>query len=547
MVPAEGSIARVASGASADRIRDAGLRIEWARRFMPVAGTLASELATDGAVRGIRIGISMVLEPKTANLALFLRNAGAIVSVYAHPAETDDAVAEALRGEGIPVDARSDASVAEAHELALAFLDRSPQILLDDGSHLIRLAHRERPELLEHMIGAAEETTSGLRPLREMQEAGALRLPVIAVNDARTKTLFDNGYGTGQSCVFTIIDLLDPLRATWRVGDDGPRSGDDRSRSSREDGSLRSGEEGIVSSGADGSLCSGEDGSLYGKTVVVVGFGPVGEGVARNAAAFGANVIVVEHDPVRALEAMFAGYRSKPLIEAVRSADLVISATGVADTISLAVLESCAVADAGANADTNANAGTANADSANADNANADAGTNASARAHPGAPVVVAVAGGVPQEVAVDAAVAAGAIRQTIGRKVETFTFPGGRRVVILDDGGCINVTAGEGNPIEIMDLSFAVQLAAVGTLVGGASPDRSQTMRDNVREKVESLDPGVHAISSDLDGRIARIALAQLAEVHLAEVHLADAHRADAHLTDTHLTDGGDVSGAKS
>ncbi|CAN5219143.1 adenosylhomocysteinase [soil metagenome] len=381
-------------------------RIEWARSFMPVSAALAAELADSGLSTGIRIGISMVLEPKTAVLALLLRDAGAIVTVFAHPDETDDAVADALRESGIPVFANSAADAAEHRALALAFLDERPQLLIDDGSHLIRLAHTDRPELLDQLIGTAEETTSGLTPLRIMADLGLLRVPVVAVNDARSKTSFDNRYGTGQSCLFTILDLLDPLEPDLDVA---------------------------------------------GRTIVVAGFGPVGEGVAHHTRALGAHVIIAEIDPVRELQARFAGYRTMPLLDAVRQADIVVSATGVRDTISADVLAACAEGAA------------------------------------------IAVAGGVEQEVAIDAVVSAGATRQTVSRKVEQVALPGGTNVLLLDDGGCINVTAGEGNPIEIMDLSFAVQLSAIRHLREG-----------------EPLSPGVHPLPRALDDRVAALALGE-------------------------------------
>jgi adenosylhomocysteinase len=379
-------------------VDDARGRIRWARRFMPTTAAITREIAEAGLIDGLRVGLSMVLEPKTAVLALALKDTGADVTVFAHPDETDDAVATALRDEGIAVFARSDADPGEHRESALAFLDTRPQLLIDDGSHVIRLAHTDRSEALDSIIGAAEETTSGLRPLRLMAAEGELRIPVVAVNDARSKTLFDNRFGTGQSCVFTILDLLD-LDAAER-------------------------------------------------TVVVAGYGHVGEGVAHHARALGATVIVAELDPVRALQASFAGHRVMPLIEAVREADIVISATGARDTISLEVLRACSTGAA------------------------------------------VAVAGGVPQEVAIDAAVSAGATRQTIGHKLERFQFSGGSSVIILDDGGCINITAGEGNPIEIMDLSFAVQASALRYLVDHA------------------LTPGVYPLPTDADDAVAAISL---------------------------------------
>jgi adenosylhomocysteinase len=301
----------------------AAARIAWARRFMRTAEGIASRLGVDGTVRGLRVGLSMVLEPKTAVLALILREAGADVSVFAHPDETDDAVAAALTAQGLRVFAHSAAGPAEHRALADAFLAERPHVLVDDGSHVIRLAHETAPETLGTMIGAAEETTSGLRPLRAMADEGRLRIPVVAVNDARSKTLFDNRYGTGQSCLFTILGLTDL--------------------------------------------------DLAGSTVVVAGYGHVGEGVAHHAHAFGATVVVAELDPVRALAASFDGFRVAPLAEAAASARLVISATGVRDTISVPVLRACAPE------------------------------------------AVIAVAGGVPQEIAIDEAVAGGAVRETIG------------------------------------------------------------------------------------------------------------------------------------
>jgi len=387
----------------------ADARLRWARRAMPVSRAVAGELRDGGLLRGTRVGVAMVLEPKTAVLSLLLRDAGAEVVVYAHADETDDAVADALRRAGLPVFAESTATTARQKDLALAMLDTRPHILLDDGAHLIRLAHQERPDLLPTMLGAAEETTSGLRPLRVMAARGALGIPVVAVNDARTKTFFDNRYGTGQSTVFAVLDLVD-------------------------------------------GLTSGAHRVQPGGSAVVAGYGHVGEGVALVLRALGFTVTVAETDPVRALQALFAGYAVAPLVDAVREAEVVISATGVADTISLDVLRACA----------------------------------------PDA--VVAVAGGVEHEVALDAAVAAGATLRTVGRKAERLTFPGAASgPVVLDRGGCINITAAEGNPVEIMDLSFAAQLGAVRMLLEHG---------DELERAVVPIDPAV-------DEATARAALA--------------------------------------
>lgn len=398
----------VSTGREPERDPAATARIRWARRSMPVSRAVAAELRDGGLLRGTRVGVSMVLEPKTAVLSLLLRDAGAEVVVYAHADETDDAVAQVLREAGLPVHASSTASLAEQHRLALAMLDTRPHVLLDDGSHLIRLAHQERPDLLPTMLGAAEETTSGLRPLRTMAERGTLGIPVVAVNDARTKTFPDNRYGTGQSTVFATFDLVD-------------------------------------------GLPSGAHRVRPGGSAVVAGFGPVGEGVAQVLGALGMRVTVAEVDPVRALQARLAGYAVAPLVDAVRDADLVVSATGVADTIDHDVLRACA---AGA---------------------------------------VVSVAGGVDHEVATADAATAGAATTPEAPHVDRLTWPDGHHVVVLAGGSGVNTSAAEGNPVEVMDLSFAVQLGALRMLL----------------ERGDELERAVVPVDPAVDEATARAALA--------------------------------------
>jgi adenosylhomocysteinase len=372
-------------------------RIDAAARQMPVVRSTASRLARSGVLAGRRVGICLVLEPKTAVLALELARAGAAVSVYGHPEETDAAVAAALAARGIAVFA--DPDPGREAELADQFLAQQLHLLVDDGSRLIRRL-ASRPEWATQLIGAAEETTSGLLALREGEE---LPFPVVAVNDAGSKLFFDNAHGTGQSCLFTILDLL--------AGDD--------------------------------------PWPLAGRTVVVAGFGPVGEGFARHAHALGADVLVADPDPVAELRARFAGYRTGGLPELVALADLVVSASGRPHTITPRVLAACA----------------------------------------PGA--VVAVAGGVPDEVDWAAVVAAGGTLRPVRDHVEDLVLADGTTVRLLDRGGCINCTAGEGNPIEIMDLSFGVQLEALETLVDGRLP------------------AGIHPLPRARDRAVAALALA--------------------------------------
>ncbi|MDR2998800.1 MAG: adenosylhomocysteinase [Microbacterium sp.] len=362
-------------------------RVDSAGAHMPVSALVAARLREEGLVRGIRIGIAMVLEPKTAQLALLLRDAGAEVAVYAHPDELDVDVARVLRARGIPVDGDPALAGAAERAAAIAFLRRGFDLLLDDGSHLIRLAHEEG--LAGTLRGAAEETTSGLTPLRVMQREGLLRIPVIAVNDAAMKTSFDNRYGTGQSCVFAIADVLDAA--------------------------------GI---------------GLRDQPAVVIGYGPVGEGVAAHLRALGAEIAVAETDPVRALRAAHDGFRIGPLAELAPGA-LVISATGAPHTV--------------------------------------DAATLRAAR-------IVAVAGGVPGEVDVDSSSLVSA-----GEHLDH----AGDGALLIARGGCVNLAAAEGNPIEIMDLSFAVQLGAVEQLL------------------TAGLAAGVHAFPAEADAAIAQAALA--------------------------------------
>ncbi|MDQ1075780.1 MULTISPECIES: adenosylhomocysteinase [Microbacterium] len=375
-------------------------RIDWARAHMPVTVVLAERLRRAGTVAGVRIGVSDVLEPKTAAVALALAEAGAEVTVTSAGRNTDDEVAAALAHAGLAVYARADAGRSEDRENALALLDHRPEVIVDDGASTIRLVHLERPDVGAEMRGATEQTTSGVRPLRRMHAEGALRIPVIAANDARSKSLFDNRHGTGQSVVFAVADVANR--------------------------------------------------SLRGATVVVVGYGRVGSGIAEHAAALGARVIVTETDPVAALQAAFAGFPVRTLAQAAAEADIVISATGIRHTVDVAHLDALP---SGA---------------------------------------IVAVGGGVSQEIALDAARAAGAIEIARDGAVSTLRMSSGSLVHVLDDGNCLNVSAAEGNPVQIMDLSFGVQLASVEYLL-----------------TTPGLGAAVHELPRGADDEVAAIALA--------------------------------------
>ena len=377
-------------------------RIAWARMHMPVTEAAVRRIAH--LLPGRRIGLALVLEPKTAALALMLSEAGAEVSVFGHASETRDDVADELRREGLKVFADSQASPEQEEVLAREFLAENIEYLLDDGSHLIRMAHdpKRAPTALSAMIGAAEETTSGLRPLRHFP----LSIPVIASNDARSKTLFDNAYGTGQSCWTTVLDIIDP---------------------------------------------DGLGAPIPGMKVGIIGYGDVGKGCARFARALGARVSVVELDPVRALQARMDGFTVASLSEVAARAGMLISATGEPSTIPLNALEALP------------------------ENA------------------IVTVAGGVVGEVEIDEALAAGwTLSEAADPHVQRLTDPKGKSLRLLEKGEGINYTAGEGNPIEIMDMSFGVQVAALTELLTHG----------------DKLDPGLHNLPIQADNAVAQAAL---------------------------------------
>jgi adenosylhomocysteinase len=278
-----------------------------------------------------------------------------------------------------------------------------PNVVIDDGANFARLLVMERPALLPHLIGVAEETTSGVRAFQAMQAARELPFPVVAVNDSQLKTRFDNRHGTGETCVATTLELL-------------------------------------------GASC------LAGARVAVMGYGPVGEGFARRARALGARVTVVELDPVRALEARFAGFGVARAAEALPAASMVVSATGVRHTLPLDLLR------------------------------NLPNGCR------------VVVIGGIANEVALDQVVAAGgAILPGEKDGISQLRVPQGPTLTLLAAGDGVNYAAGPGNPIEIMDLSFAVQILAVEHLLRNRNTLPNQVLR----------------LGPDADRRIATLALA--------------------------------------
>jgi len=278
-------------------------RIEWAWQEMPVLRALHDEFGRDRPLQGLRISGCLHITTETANLARVLHAGGAeVVLCASNPLSTQDDVAAALVERlGIPVFARHGEDTRTYYRHIEAAIAHDPQITLDDGADLISSLHRKHPDRLAGILGGTEETTTGVIRLRAMAADGALRYPVIAVNDAMTKHLFDNRYGTGQSALDGVIRATNIL--------------------------------------------------LAGRNFVVVGYGWCGRGIALRARGHGAHVIVTEVDPLRALEATMDGYRVLPLREAARIADFIVTATGdkhVVDAEHLAVArDGCVLANAG--------------------------------------------------------------------------------------------------------------------------------------------------------------------------------------------------------
>lgn len=278
-------------------------RIEWALSEMPVLNGLMQQLAVDRPLDGIKISGCLHITTETANLARALQAAGAdLVLCASNPLSTQDDVAAALvENYHIPVFAIQGEATEVYYQHIQAALDHQPVITMDDGADLVSKMHQSRPELLTNMIGGTEETTTGVIRLRAMAKDQALKFPIIAVNDAMTKHLFDNRYGTGQSALDGIIRATNIL--------------------------------------------------LAGKTFTVVGYGWCGRGVALRAMGHGAHVIVTEVDPLRALEASMDGYRVMPLMEAARQSDFILTVSGDKHVIDKAHMEvmkdGCVMANAG--------------------------------------------------------------------------------------------------------------------------------------------------------------------------------------------------------
>ncbi|URN50197.1 adenosylhomocysteinase [Methanobrevibacter sp. TLL-48-HuF1] len=344
-------------------------KIEWVQRHMPVLEHIKKEYEETQPFKGITIGSCLHLEPKTINLGLTLQAGGAEVAMTGcNPLSThDDAVAGAA-DLGLNIYGWRDQDDEEYYQTINMVLDHKPDIIIDDGADMIMVLHNERTDVLKHIKGACEETTTGVHRLEAMHKDGALKFPVVAVNDAYTKYLFDNRYGTGQSSFDAIMGTTNML--------------------------------------------------IAGKSVVVCGYGWCGRGIALRAQGLGANVIVTEIDPIRALEARMDGYRVMKIRDAVKEADLIITVTGNINIIHgddfKYMKDGCMLCNSGHfNVEINRQ----------------------------------------------DLEAQSTDVRE-VRESIEMFIMKDGRKIYLLADGRLVNLSAarGQGHPAEIMDMSFAVQ-----------------------------------------------------------------------------------------
>jgi len=380
------------------------LKIEWGEDHMPVLMKLRQEFAKKKPLKNLKIGCCLHVTKETGVLVKTLKVGGAEVALCgSNPLSTQDDVAAALYQDGIEVFAWRGLSNNEYYECVNKVLDTEPQITMDDGGDLVSTIHSKRGELTENIIGGTEETTTGVRRFRAMEKDRALRYPIIAVNDANSKYLFDNRYGTGQSTIDGI------LRATSVL--------------------------------------------LAGKNFVVLGYGWCGRGIALRARGMGANVIVTEVSPLRALEVLMDGFRVMPMAEAAKIGDIFVTSTGDKNVIRsehfLAMKSGSILANAGHfNVEINLN----------------DLGK-------------------------------AAMTKRKIRENVEEYTLKNGKKIYLLAEGRLINLTAAEGHPSEVMDMSFSIQALTAKWLVkeGG------------------NLEPKVYKVPEEIDNRVAELKLQTL------------------------------------
>ncbi|MCQ6558277.1 adenosylhomocysteinase [Paenibacillus mendelii] len=343
------------------------LKIGWVAAHMPVLNRIREQFEKEQPFKGLKVAISLHLEAKTAYLAKVVQAGGAEVTITgSNPLSTQDDVCAALVEDGITVFAKYNPEPKEYKDLMVKTLETKPDLIIDDGGDLVSILHAERPDLMTQVRGGAEETTTGILRLKSMEKEGTIKFPMVAVNDAFCKYLFDNRYGTGQS-------VWDGINRTTNL-------------------------------------------VAAGKTVVVVGYGWCGKGVAMRAKGLGANVVVTEIDAIRAVEAYMDGFTVLPMIEAAKVGDIFVTVTGNRDVIRgehYEVMKNGAILSNAGHFDIEVNK-----------------------------PELLALSSG----------------KRVVRRNIEEYQLKDGRSIYLLAEGRLVNLAAGDGHPAEIMDMTFALQ-----------------------------------------------------------------------------------------
>jgi len=376
------------------------LQIEWASRHMPVLNQIKKRFSEEKPLKGVVLGACLHVTKETAVLVdVFLAGGAKVALCGSNPLSTQDEVAAALVKKGVHVYAWRGQTADEYYWCIERVIDQKPLITLDDGADLVNTIHSKRTDALPNVKGGTEETTTGVLRLRAMERSGTLKYAIIAVNDAYTKYLFDNRYGTGQSTIDGI------LRATNIL--------------------------------------------LAGKNFVVCGYGWCGRGVAMRARGMGANVIVTEVNPLRALEAVMDGFRVMPISEAAEIGDIFLTTTGDIDVIRKEHME----------------------------------------KMRDGA--ILANSGHFNVEISLKDLEELATSKRTVRPNLEEYTLKDGRRLYLLAEGRLVNLAAAEGHPSEVMDMSFANQALSVEYLV-----------------KNEKMPPKVYPVPREIDETVAKLKL---------------------------------------
>jgi len=388
----------------ANLIKEGERKIEWVAQHSPVLNRLRDTILNDGTFQGKRLALCVHLEAKTAYLATILADCGAqVVVTGSNPHSTKDDVCASLASRGITVYAKQDCPREVWEEHLLNTIDTEPEIIIDDGAELVSRLITHRPHLASKVIGSSEQTTTGVIKLRAMEKDGVLPWPAIAANDAMCKHMFDNRYGTGQSAIGAVLSSTNLLMA--------------------------------------------------GRKVVIIGYGWCGRGLARYADGMGARVIVVEVDPVKALEAIADGFRVMNMQEAAREGEFFITATGNIDAIRKEHFE---VMQDGA---------------------------------------LIANAGHYEHEINLQDLSSISVSVQEARPYIKEYRLQDGRRIHVIADGELVNLAAGDGHPVEIIDLTFAVQALSA----------------HYVAKHRDELQPGVYNLPEEIDKNIAKTKLETL------------------------------------